>query len=75
MSKFKDDCFASSDALMPLEHALEELQKIIEPVVGTGRVQLASALSHFLAEDVIATRNVPPHDNSAVDGYAVYHSE
>ena len=75
MSKFKDDCFASSDALMPLEHALEELQKIIEPVVGTGRVQLASALSHFLAEDVIATRNVPPHDNSAVDGYAVYHSD
>lgn len=75
MSEFKNDCFVFSDSLLPLEHALEELEKLIEPVVGIGRVRLAEALSHFLAEDVLATRNVPPYDNSAVDGYAVFHGD
>jgi molybdopterin molybdotransferase len=75
MAEFKDDCFALSKELMSLELALEELEKFIEPVAGVERVQLASALSRFLAEDVVATRNVPPHDNSAVDGYAVFHGD
>lgn len=75
MSELKDNCFSSSDDLMPLELALEELEKIIKPVVGTARVGLAAALSHFLAEDVVATHNVPPHDNSAVDGFAVFHGD
>ena len=43
MSKLKDDCFAFSDGLMPLELALGELEKIIEPVVGIARVRLACA--------------------------------
>jgi molybdopterin molybdotransferase len=75
MAKFKDDCFAFSKELMSLELALKELEKSIDPVVGVERVRLASALSRFLAEDIVATRNVPPHDNSAVDGYAVFHSD
>jgi molybdopterin molybdotransferase len=75
VAQLKDDCFAFGDELMPLELALGELEKAIEPVVGVGRVQLTAALSKFLAEDVVATRNVPPHDNSAVDGYAVFHDD
>ena len=75
MAQLKDDCFAFGDELMPLELALDELEKIIEPVVGVGSVGLGAALSQFLAEDVVATRNVPPHDNSAVDGYAVLHDD
>ena len=29
------------------------------------------ALGHVLAEDIIATHNLPPYDNSAMDGYAI----
>ena len=32
---------------------------------------LDAALDRVLAEDVVAGVSVPPHDNSAVDGYAV----
>src|SRR5271167_3203228 len=35
-------------------------------------VPLARARDRILAAPVIASRNVPPHDNAAVDGYAVY---
>lgn len=43
----------------------------IDPVVGWERVAVRSALGRILAEDVIAPCNVPAHDNSAMDGYAV----
>ncbi|MCD6173051.1 MAG: molybdopterin molybdotransferase MoeA [Sulfurimonas sp.] len=32
---------------------------------------IESALGYILAEDVVATHNLPPYDNSAMDGYAV----
>lgn len=40
-------------------------------VLGTERVDLFSALGRVTAEEVYATRNQPPWDNSAMDGYAV----
>ena len=39
--------------------------------IGVERVDIVSALGRVLAEDVHATRNQPPWDNSAMDGYAV----
>ncbi|MCJ7766381.1 MAG: molybdopterin molybdotransferase MoeA [Thiovulaceae bacterium] len=33
------------------------------------------ALGHVLAEEVIATHNLPPFDNSAMDGYAIMHRD
>lgn len=39
--------------------------------IGMERVDIASARGRILAEDVHATRNQPPWDNSAMDGYAV----
>ena len=41
------------------------------PVLGTERVELFSSLGRVLAEDVPAPYQVPPHNNSAMDGYAV----
>jgi len=32
---------------------------------------IEEALGHILAEDIIATHNLPPFDNSAMDGYAL----
>lgn len=43
----------------------------LSPVTGWERVAVRDALGRVLAEDVIAPCNVPAHDNSAMDGYAV----
>lgn len=37
----------------------------------TERVPLADALGRVLSLDIVSPINVPPHDNSAMDGYAV----
>ncbi|KAB7537405.1 molybdopterin molybdenumtransferase MoeA, partial [Verminephrobacter sp. Larva24] len=50
------------------------LQQLVEPVDGaesaTEELGLCAALGRVLARDVIAPISVPPHDNSAMDGYA-----
>lgn len=54
--------------------SLEEAQKAVLANIraaGTEKVELLSSLGRVLAEDVLATRDVPPADNSAMDGYAV----
>ena len=43
----------------------------LSPIQGSERIALRSALGRVLAEDVIAPCNVPAHDNSAMDGFAV----
>ena len=43
----------------------------LSPITGWERVAVRDALGRVLAEDVIAPCNVPAHDNSAMDGYAV----
>ncbi len=75
MGPLKDDCFAHAGDLTPLETALEQLETTINPVVGVETVPVGEALFRILAEDVRSDRDVPPHDNSAVDGYAVYHDD
>ncbi len=72
MTQLKDDCFAGDGELMPLQAALADLESRLSVLTGTEPLTLSRALSRFLAEDVIAERRVPPHDNSAVDGYAVH---
>lgn len=71
----KNDCFSSNENLLSLESALEKIENFVKPVVEIEKVGLAVSLSRFLAEDVVATRDVPPHNNSAVDGYAVCHAD
>jgi molybdopterin molybdotransferase len=46
------------------------LDRLVEPVTGTEELPLFSALGRVLAQDVISPISVPPHDNSAMDGYA-----
>lgn len=43
----------------------------LRPIAGSEYVTVRAALGRVLAEDVIAPCNVPAHDNSAMDGYAV----
>jgi len=56
---------------MPVEKAREVIARFLAPVTATERVHVRAALGRVLAEDVISPINVPAHDNSAMDGYAV----
>ncbi|HYG87913.1 MAG TPA: gephyrin-like molybdotransferase Glp [Azospirillum sp.] len=72
MAQLSDDCFAFGGELMPVNAALDLLRRRVGPVAAVETVPLAAALGRVLAEDVTAPFDVPPHDNSAVDGYAVF---
>ncbi|MDH4134803.1 MAG: molybdopterin molybdotransferase MoeA [Gammaproteobacteria bacterium] len=48
----------------------EFLARLVEPVSETEDLGLFDALDRMLAQDVISPVSVPPHDNSAMDGYA-----
>jgi len=50
---------------------LDELLSKATPVKESLLIPTADALGKILAEDVISGIDVPPHDNSAMDGYAV----
>lgn len=72
MAQLSDDCFAFGGNLMTTAEALAQLGARLTPVVETERVDLRRASGRVLAEDIRAGLSVPPHDNAAVDGYAVY---
>lgn len=46
------------------------LAQLVQPVKEIERVSIYEALGRVLAQDVISPLSVPPHDNSAMDGYA-----
>lgn len=48
----------------------EFLARLVEPVAQTEELPLFDALDRVLAQDVISPVSVPPHDNSAMDGWA-----
>jgi len=48
----------------------EFLAQLVEPVLQQESVNVFQALGRVLAADVISPISVPPHDNSAMDGYA-----
>lgn len=46
------------------------LSRLVTPVQESVELPLLQALGRVLAADLISPLNVPPHDNSAMDGYA-----
>jgi molybdopterin molybdotransferase len=56
--------------MISVEEALARILAEIQPLNKT-QVPLADALGLVLAEDVIAEENLPPFDNSAMDGFAL----
>lgn len=55
--------------MIPVEQALETILRAVEPLPSE-KVSLLEARGRVLAEDVTAPRDLPPSDNSAMDGYA-----
>jgi molybdopterin molybdotransferase len=60
----------SRPAFLPVEAAFKTILSAVRPL-GSERVPLREALGRVLAQDITARRDVPPWDNSSVDGYAV----
>jgi molybdopterin molybdotransferase len=56
---------------MPVDKAREVIARFLTPVTATERVHVRAADGRVLAADVISPLDVPAHDNSAMDGYAV----
>jgi len=62
------------DALR-VDKAREAIRACIAPLNESEVVEIRSALGRVLAEDIVPKINVPAHDNSAMDGYAVRFSD
>lgn len=58
------------DAL-PVADAQRIIADFIKPLQVVEKIALRSALGRVLASDIISPINVPSHDNSAMDGYAL----
>ncbi|MDQ4136182.1 MAG: molybdopterin molybdenumtransferase MoeA, partial [Pseudomonadota bacterium] len=71
MAQLSNDCFAFGGELLSLDAARALVAERLSPVAGTEVVPLVEADGRVLAEDVTAPIDLPPFDNSAVDGYAV----
>ena len=75
MAQLTDDCFAFSGPLLRLDDMERLIGERIKPVTETEKVPLHGARDRVLAFDVKAPVDLPPFDNSAVDGYAVRHAD
>ncbi len=53
------------------DEARQEMLDRVEPVTGQERLFIRNALGRVLAGNIISPTDVPGHDNSAMDGYAV----
>ncbi|MEO9102898.1 MAG: molybdopterin molybdotransferase MoeA, partial [Burkholderiaceae bacterium] len=70
-SESKPSAQASRPLLMSLDDALAALLAHAEPIPATDSVATMDADGRVLAQDVLSPLQVPPADNSSMDGYAV----
>jgi molybdopterin molybdotransferase len=75
MAQLTDDCFAFSGPLLPVDDLEKIIRDRVQPLTETETVPLGEAAGRVVAHDVAAPIDLPPFDNSAVDGYAVRHAD
>ncbi|TEW55979.1 molybdopterin molybdotransferase MoeA [Psychromonas sp. RZ22] len=61
-----------TNGLMPLSEALQKMQDSLSNVCETITLPLSEALGFTLSENIVSVLNVPPFNNSAMDGYALH---
>ncbi len=71
MAQLSDDCFAFNGPLLPVAEVERLIAERVAPAAGREIVKLHEAAGRVLLENIEAPVNLPPFDNSAVDGYAV----
>ena len=62
---------AARPGLKPLDQAMAELLTHAVPLVGAQTVSTFDADGRVLAQDLVSSLDVPAHDNSSMDGYAL----
>lgn len=67
--------YCSQPELLPVADAIARMQIAITPIGATEVVELQTALDRVLAEPIFSAVNIPSHDNSAMDGYALLHAQ
>jgi len=75
MAQLSDDCFAFSGPLLPIAEVERIVRDRVSPVAEVETVPLKAARGRVVAHDIVAPIDLPPFDNSAVDGYAVRHAD
>ncbi|WP_448551615.1 molybdopterin molybdotransferase MoeA [Thalassotalea montiporae] len=63
------DCFSQS-GLLPFEQAKTLILENVPTHSDSEEIPIEQAIGRVLASQVLSPVNVPPHDNSAMDGYA-----
>ena len=58
-----------------VDKARAAIRACLVPVAETERLAVRAALGRVLAEDIVPAIDVPGHDNTAMDGYAVRHTD
>ena len=56
---------------LPVDGARSIIERFIHPIAAVESVPVMQCLGRIVAADVVSPIDVPPHDNSAMDGYAV----
>ncbi|MEJ2425165.1 MAG: molybdopterin molybdotransferase MoeA [Candidatus Thiodiazotropha sp.] len=75
MNQTDAGCDINQSAMKPVEEALSFLLQQARPVTDTETVALQEGLGRILARSVRSQVDVPPWDNSAMDGYAVRYQD
>ncbi len=65
------DCFGAEPKLLTVPAALDLIADRFNIVAEVEWVALSGALDRVLAADIVSPMDLPPFDNSAMDGYAV----
>lgn len=69
-------CLSAYDPdALSVTQAQEIIARFVMPVQAIEHVALRSALGRVLGTAIVSPINVPAHDNSAMDGYALYSSD
>jgi molybdopterin molybdotransferase len=58
-----------------VDKAAQAIRACLSPITEIESVPIREALGRVLAQDIVPAINVPAHDNSAMDGYAVRFSD
>ncbi|MXW47391.1 MAG: molybdopterin molybdotransferase MoeA [Gammaproteobacteria bacterium] len=66
-----NDCFDPRSGLVPIAEAEERVFDQVSPLSTTEVVSLPKALGRVLANPATSSIDVPPHANSAMDGFAI----
>jgi len=56
--------------MISVEDALNQILEVIVPLCRE-KVSILDSIGRVIGEDIYANRNIPPRDNSAMDGYAL----